>query len=233
MKDKLVVKVTAEQLYRRKLLMKILKMAFLILLLLFAIIYLILYVVNSGGYFTITLDRNLRYKSSIKMSSNSNFGELETIIKVKSLEYMDNITESWIPPDINEKEGNNSKDNYLAYTFFIKNEGESQIDYIREIKIESVIKNVDEAARVALYFNDEKKVYAKRNASGEPEKGTIKFISNHQVLKEKRKKFKPGEVDKYTIVIWLEGNDEDCVDDIIGGEMKMSMLITEELKKGE
>ncbi|MDD2435761.1 MAG: hypothetical protein PHO63_05895 [Bacilli bacterium] len=231
MKDKLTVTVTAERLYKRKLLIKILKMAFLILLLFFAILYLILYIVNSGGYFTISLDPNSRYKSSLKMSSTLDFSDPQVIIKVKSLEYMDNITESWIPPGLNEKEGNNSEDNYLAYTFFVKNVGKEVIDYIREIKIEAVIKDVDEAVRIALYFNDEKEVFAKKHKSGEPEKNTTPFISNHQVLKQERKKFKPGEIDKYTIIIWLEGNDVDCIDDIIGGEMRMSMLIREIFKK--
>ena len=46
------VKVTAEKVYRRKLFTRIVKMALLILLLFFSVLYLILYVVNSNGYFT-------------------------------------------------------------------------------------------------------------------------------------------------------------------------------------
>ena len=43
-----------------------------------------------------------------------------------------------------------------------------------------------------------------------------------------RENFKPGEKDRFTIVVWLEGDDPDCIDDIIGGELKMEMNITEE-----
>ena len=32
----------------------------------------------------------------------------------------------------------------------------------------------------------------------------------------------------FTIVIYLEGDDPDCIDSLIGGEMKMHMDITEE-----
>ena len=39
---------------------------------------------------------------------------------------------------------------------------------------------------------------------------------------------KPGDVDKYTIVIFLEGDDPDCLNNLIGGEIKMHMDITEE-----
>ena len=38
----------------------------------------------------------------------------------------------------------------------------------------------------------------------------------------------PGEIDKFTIVIFLEGDDPDCTDELIGGEMKMHMEIIEE-----
>ena len=45
---------------------------------------------------------------------------------------------------------------------------------------------------------------------------------------EQEKDFKPGDVHKYTVVIWIEGNDPQCDDDIIGGEVKMHMRLTEE-----
>ena len=45
---------------------------------------------------------------------------------------------------------------------------------------------------------------------------------------ENIKGMKPGDIDKFTIVVYLEGDDPDCTDDLIGGEMKMHMDITEE-----
>ena len=42
-------------------------------------------------------------------------------------------------------------------------------------------------------------------------------------MRSTRKKFEPKAKDKYTIVIWLEGNDPDCLDNIIGGTMKLGM----------
>ena len=35
--------------------------------------------------------------------------------------------------------------------------------------------------------------------------------------------FEPGEVAKFTVVIWIEGDDADCLDDYIGGEITISM----------
>lgn len=222
------VKVTAEKVYRRKLFTRIVKMGLLILLLFFSVLYLILYVVNSNGYFTIKLDKNLKSERHILLSSDSEFSAETVEIKVKGLEYMDNITEGWIPFDeLTSKEGDNSDDNYIAYTFFVKNDGNENVDYKSKIVIESVIKNVDEAVRVALYTNGERKVYAKKAKDGNAEPNTISFLSNHLIMQQDRNNIKPGEIDRYTVIVWLEGKDPECIDDIIGGEMKMAMVITE------
>ena len=45
---------------------------------------------------------------------------------------------------------------------------------------------------------------------------------------EKVSDFKPGDLDKFTIVVWIEGDDPDCTDALLGGEIKMHMTITEE-----
>lgn len=222
------VKVTAKKVYRRKLFTRIVKMALLILLLFFSVLYLILYVVNSNGYFTIKLDKNLKSERHILLSSDSEFSAETVEIKVKGLEYMDNITEGWIPFDeLISKEGDHSDDNYIAYTFFVKNDGNENVDYKSKIVIESVIKNVDEAVRVALYTNGERKVYAKKAKDGNAEPNTISFLSNRLVMQQDRDNIKPGEIDRYTVIVWLEGKDPECIDDIIGGEMKMAMVITE------
>lgn len=223
-----VIKVKAEKIYRGKLLSRVIKMGLLILLLFFSLLYLVLYVVNSKGYFTIKLDKNLKAERHILLSSDSEFSAETVEIKVKGLEYMDNITESWIPMDeVIKKEGDNSGDNYIAYTYFIKNDGEQKTDYKSKIVVESVIKNVDDAVRVAVFTNGEKKVYAKKAKNGKEEPNTIAFLSNHLIMEQERNGLEPGQIDRYTILVWLEGKDPECIDDIIGGEMKMSMVITE------
>ena len=39
-----------------------------------------------------------------------------------------------------------------------------------------------------------------------------------------------GEIIKYTVVIWLEGQDEQCVDDILGGQVKLAVEFATETK---
>ena len=52
--------------------------------------------------------------------------------------------------------------------------------------------------------------------------------SPETLILEERTNFNLGDIDHYTIVVWLEGDDPDCVDDLIGGEIKMHMNLTEE-----
>lgn len=227
-KKSLTVKVNADSIYKRNLKIRVVLIALIALLMLLSTTYGLLYVANQNGYFTIELDPNLKAKNKMVISASSDFKETPLILKINSLTYMDNISERWIPSNVDEIEGPHSKDNYLAYTFFVKNNGDKEIDYMTEINILSVIKNVDEAVRVALYKNGVKTTYAKVNkTTKKPEPNTKKFLSSTQVMNEKQTNLKPDGVDKYTIVVWLEGDDPECVNDIMGGEMKMNMLITE------
>ena len=52
-------------------------------------------------------------------------------------------------------------------------------------------------------------------------------------MSELYENFKPNDVDKYTVVVYLEGDDPQCINDILGGEMKMDMLIGENTLKYE
>ena len=228
MKDRLVVKMTAKAVYRKKIMMRISLMAVAILLLFVTTVYGIVYIVNKTGNFTISLDPNLKATSKIVMSPHSDFKSTYITLSANALKYMDNISETWLPDNLIDAEGEHSGDNYIAYTFFIKNEGSETINYNALINIQSVIKRVDEAVRVAIYFNNTKTVYAKVSEKTKlPEPNTIPFLSNTKVMSYIRDKFEVGSVDKYTVVIWLEGDDPECIDDILGGEMKMLMLIQE------
>ena len=42
-------------------------------------------------------------------------------------------------------------------------------------------------------------------------------------MRTQKEGFEPKDRDKYTVVIWLEGNDPDCLDNIIGGTIKFNM----------
>ena len=162
-------------------------------------------------------------------------GEDKRILKAKTADFIDNISVKWLPKDINNQgDGSHNGENYFAYSFYVKNKGSEVINYWYEIIIDDVIRNADEAIRVMVYRNDDMKLYAKANKkTGEAEEGTTVFYSDKEVAVEQRKGFNPGDVDKFTVVVFVEGDDPECLDEIVGGEMKMHMEITEEhIKQG-
>ncbi len=229
------VKLNSEKIKLREQKIKHIKLGVLIIILFLTILYFLLSIAYEGGNFTVSLDENFAKKSGIVMYESKENKEDKRVLKAEQAEYIDNISVKWLPENIdNEAEGSHNGDNYLAYTFYLENKGSENINYWYEILIDDVIKNVDRAIRVMVYRNGERTIYAKANeTTREAEEGTEKFYSDKEVLVEGRKDFKTGDVDKFTIVIYIEGDDPDCIDALIGGEMKMHMEITEEHIKQE
>ena len=60
-------------------------------------------------------------------------------------------------------------------------------------------------------------------ANGEPEKGTIAFQDDQTVALVHTESIQPGEIHEYTLVLWVEGADPECTDNILGGEFKVEM----------
>ena len=194
------------------------------------IIYFALRIAYETGRFTVVLDSSSDMKGALVMYANRNEKLTRRTLKADVLDFMTNISGDWIPENINdEADGGHNGENYIAYTFYIENVGDENIHYWYRIYIDDVVKNVDEAIRVAVYLNGEKTVYAKANSrTGAPEENTVAFKDAENVMLVQRRDFKSHDVDKFTIVIWIEGDDPNCIDDLIGGEMKMHMTITEE-----
>ena len=216
------VRVTARSVRRRNVMLRMFSIILLIVILLLGISYVLSAFVNKAGNFTVWIsdeDMNL-----ITLSDTADFEKCATMLEADIIPQMDNITKSWMPENLDEVDGCHNGDNYIAYTFYLKNAGENEIDYSSQIDIHAVTKAADNAVRVMVIKNGEQTVYAKaQKGSNEPEPDTVAFLSNTQVFKNTTEGFGSGAVDKYTVVIWLEGNDPECIDDIRGGVVKMSM----------
>ena len=224
------IRLNSEKIRDRERKIKAIKIGLLIIILFLIIIYFLLRIAYETGDFTISLDPDFAKRSGLIMYEKSEEKQSKQILKATRVEFMDNISVKWLPDDLdNQGEGAHNGDNYLAYTFYVENNGSDVINYWYQIIIDDVIKNVDKAVRVMVFRNGEQTLYAKPNeTTGEPEEGTVPFYSNKEVMVTGRKDFKPGDIDKFTIVIFIEGDDPDCIDQLIGGAMKMHMEITEE-----
>lgn len=226
------VEVSAKKIYKRKLIKRLIEVFVLILIIFLAIVYLFLYVVYEGGRFTVTLDKNLSNRKNIYINENIDYKAKIRRLAADTIDYMDNISVDWLPANIDdERNGSHNGENYVAYTFYVLNAGEETVNYWYDIDIDDTIKRLDEAIRVMVIHNGEKIIYAKESPRGGAEVGTVPFKSSDIVVLKERKSFKPKTSDKFTVVIWLEGDDPECNNDLLGGEIRMHMDITEEHTK--
>ena len=224
------VKESAKKVVKKKARLTILKIVLLIIILFLTNLYIILAIIYRGENFTVTLDSENGRESGLVIYESKEQKYERTFLRSKAIDYFTDISIDWLPENIDEEgEGSHNGKNYIAYTFYAENMGQDPINYWAKIVIDDVIKDVDEALRVMVIKNGEKVVYAKKNkTTGEPEPKTEAFSSEDTVMLEENKEFKVGDINKYTIVIWVEGDDPDCVDALIGGEIKMHMTLTEE-----
>ena len=222
--------VTADKIKKRKKIVSTLRVATLgIFGGLFAL-FVVLNLAYNGGKFSITLDKKLAEEKNIILYEDSITKQTTRKLYAEDIEYMDNISINWLPKNINaEKEGSHNGDNYIAYTFYLENQGNEKTTYWYTMFIDDVIKDVDEAVRIIVYKDNERTVYAKVNPeTKEAEPNTKAFYSEDIAILEKVENFQPGETHKFTIVVFIEGDDPECLNQIIGGEIRLHMEITAE-----
>ncbi len=238
-----VVVFTADKIKKRKKFYKKSRIILLIVFLLLMLTFVVLSLAYNGGSFTVTLDPNFHTKSGIVVYTDEVKKEHVRRLYAENLKFMDNISMDWLPSNAKSFQGgSHNGDNYIGYTFYVENQGTEKQRYWYSIYIDDVIKSVDEAVWVMVILNDQAKVYAKPSSlngtaevikktsplTGPDYRTTEKFYMNNIPVMETRTDFKPGDIDKITVFIWLEGDDPDCQDNLLGGEIKMHMEITEE-----
>lgn len=193
--------------------------------------YIILAIFYRGENFTVTLDSEYGREASLIIYERKDDSEnWRNFLRSDDIEFFTDISVNWLPSDIdNEGDGSHNGRNYIAYTFYAENRGQDTINYWTAIEIDDVVRNVDEAIRIMVFKNGNKVIYAKNNrVTEQPEPDTVPFHDEDTVMLELNENFEVGDIDKYTVVIWVEGDDPECKDDLIGGEIKMHMTLTEE-----
>lgn len=191
----------------------------------------------------------------ISISKTADFSSPATVLKMNGPEEISNITFDWINKDeLFGKEGDHHGDNYIAYSFFLKNVSDSDILFKSSIVLNYVSKDIERAVRIVIIEDEEKAAcYAVPRSDGTPE-----YIAYDTDVKETQQPLPLGEskldallgtnvttpfasdepknnnitvfesadtflavdeVKKYTVLIWLEGSDSDCMDAIIGAKV--------------
>lgn len=208
---------------------------------------------TQSGEFIIRVDHS--GEKRLVISDTEDFTEELITLTGTAIDKADNISIFDIDPRVMKMDGDHNGMDYVAYTFYVKNIGYDPIMYTYNLTIQRATKGVEEAVWVLLYHNGQQVVYAKESQSNEPEiqQSTYEFpfiedarkpelysydestgvytltaepfASSRIVEVAERPDLQPGEVDKFTVVIWLEGEDPECVNEILGGTIEMMMKL--------
>ena len=200
------------------------------MLLLVAVLFIFAFMQEKMGNFTINLNRLELYRKGISIADNGDFDGATARLTASTVEDATNISIDDLPEDIDNLDGSHNGKNYMAYTYYVRNAGKEDLGYKASITLDSCAKGAEKAVRVAVWRNGERVVYAAPATNGGEENGCKNFKSDDVVCTYTEKKFLVGNVDRYTIVIWMEGDDPECVDSIIGGSVEFSMKIDADYK---
>ena len=220
--------------------------------LLLASVFLLSYISDSAGAFTINLTADM-LKVGFVLSDNEAFESRSTRLFSEKTKNISNITLGDISSDVDHVDGPHNGENYVAYTFYIRNEGEEAEDYFYKLTLEEASMGVEEAVWIMLYEDGHQVLYTKASADGDAEgllgyeveppfyeeaydpelqyfqeDGvwgvlTTPMTDDETVVQGIVYNVEPQEVHKYTVVLWLEGNDPECTNDIFGGSAKYQM----------
>ncbi len=203
-----------------------LRLFLLLAIIIVAVLFLMSFLQEKMGNFTINLDRLELYRKGVSMSADPEFSSPTARLIASPVENATNITFTDIPNNVADLDGDHNGINYMAYTYYVRNAGKEDVDYVASIVLESCSKGAEKAVRIALWRNGERTIYAAPAADGGSEEGCENFVTDELVCSFVQKDFLVGNVDRYTVVIWLEGEDPECVDAIVGGSVEFEMRIS-------
>jgi len=181
--------------------------------------------------------------AAISICETYDFKKATDLLKVPFPGKFNNISYTWLPSDINDIDGPHSGESYMAFTFYLKNESKSPIVYTRNLQILNCENELDECLRVMIIRNDtEYFYYAKGKKDTDNEHEDVYYLDDHipassymkidatpfesteSVFNELQTEVGVGQIDKYTVVIWIEGSDPECNDDKLSGLVKFKMV---------
>ena len=217
---------TANEVRNYRVRMKILTIALILLTTFTGVIYVAAALYESSGSFTVSIDKYEMTKYGLSLSESRDMSRKTSHLNAKIAEKITNIAGESIDENVDMIDGQHNGRDYIAYTFYVQNAGEVDVSYDYEVRMSGITNGLDEAIRLRLYVDGKETTYAKtRSDGGGAEPGTEEFYSATIMARGRVDSFAPNSTTKYTVVIWIEGNDPDCIDWVIGGKMKVMMDI--------
>jgi hypothetical protein len=192
---------------------------------------------QDSGNFMMSIDRDA-YTRGIILSTSEDFEYAQPRLMTDPVDEARDLTYRWLKiSEVMDAEGNYDDPDfdYVAYTFYIKNNGDETVNVSYHIKITEVSRNMDDAIRVLIINDGVEKLYQKEDAKDENDQYPVYppsiptanlFTSDEIITRELFTNFKPDDVKKFSVLVWIEGYDPDTTDDILGGSIKMEMIFS-------
>lgn len=208
-------------------------------------------VTQERGNFTINLTGDL-LDIGFVLSDTEDFADPKVRLSSNILREVNAISIADLPEDIQNYDGSHDGESYVAYTFYIKNAGKVDNGYSYDIVLNSSSLGTQYAVWLMLFDENGQVVYAMPSQDGDPENlygyqtapmGMFAKHYGHQYYKEgnyygvvttpynTETEVMHDSVDllavddykKYTVVIWVEGDDPECTNEILGGHAGFTM----------
>lgn len=189
---------------------------------------------QNAGNFVISVD-SIASNRGIILSTEPNFRAPSPRLMTEPISEARDMTYSWLKIAEVEATYGNYVDidyDYVAYTFYLMNQGTESLDVSYHIRITDIYNRLDDAVRILVIEDGVQTIYQKPDELDDfgnlpyyPENvpASTNFISDTIVMRRLFTNFKPDEVKKFSVIVWLEGYDPDTTDDILGGMIRLQM----------
>jgi len=162
---------------------------------------------------------------SISLSENEEFLNPTTNLFPLGCENITNISGRMIGDEVDAEDGSHNGQDYVAYSFYCKNIGTIQGNIVESMEIITGMKALRDSMRIRFYRNGVSETYASLGSDGNPEFGTVPFETDSLVFTY-TSEYSANQINRYTIVIWLEGDDPECTNELMGSEIKFSLTFS-------
>ncbi|MBP5349672.1 MAG: hypothetical protein J6Z13_04920 [Clostridia bacterium] len=227
---------SAGEVKRFRIMMRVIPIVIAVLVALSSVVYVSSVMYNRYGSYTVTVNKfdNLNYSIALTeymIEDPDNEGKLipgkpVARLNSKASEQIRDMDGATLPDDIDQISGVHNGENYIAYTYYLVNNGEKTLTYEYNLYIVNTTNGVEKGVRVRLYEDGVATTFARTRTDGTgPEEGTVAFMGDTTIVRKQVSNFGPGAYTRFTVVIWIEGNDDDTTDDIIGGQFKVDMKV--------
>ena len=211
---------------------------------------------NQKGNFVISLSNDL-VDYGFELSDTDDFKTVKAVKKSEILLEVNPYTILDMPSGLDEHMGSHNFNNVLAYTFWIRNNGEETRHIDWHLILNKSTKNVSSAVWVMIFKDGDLEIYAKEDSDGtradisgiseswpyidlirdkyyltETGNGRYKleakeYETDRLLASEYNQEETVGEKHKFTVVIWVEGSDVDCTQSIMGGHAGYELKFVE------